>query len=188
MKTLKTVKLKNVFFALILVLSVSCAKDGANGADGADGAQGPAGADGNANVISSGWVAYDDANWSALSNEFGISYRNYPISVSEITQDIVDNGVILVYTRFSTDTYVLPFTDKIVGGAENQILSFRVNTNIITIKMRNESGSGDPGTFSGNSTSNQYRYIIIPSGTNKTNVNFKKMSYQEVIDYFNLDY
>ncbi len=181
MKNLKLIitKSKYVFFALMLVFVTSCSKDGE---------QGPAGADGNANVISSGWVPYDSANWSSSTSEFGITYRNYPVTVSEITQDVVDNGVVLVYTRFFTDTYVLPFTDKIVGGGENQVLSFRLNLGALTIKMRNVSGSGDPGTFSGNETSNQYRYIIIPSGTNKTGVDFTIMSYQQVMDYFDLDY
>ena len=197
MKLLKTIsKSKYFILALLVAFSFSCSPD-----DGADGAVGPAGADGidgtdgtdgNANVISSGWMEYDTAVWTAVSSEFGVDYRNYPIAVTEITQDIVDEGVVLVYSRFvvtGTQVYMLPFTDNITGSdPAGQTISFRFEVNDLTIKMRNVSGAGDPGTFGGPGIA-EYRYIIIPSTVlgRTESTDFSKMTYEEVISYLGLD-
>ena len=193
MKLLKTIsKSKYFILALLVAFSFSCSsEDGADGAVGPAGADGIDGTDGNANVISSGWVEYDTAVWGAISNEFGIDFRNYPIIASEITQDIVDEGVVLVYSRFiitDTQTYMLPFTENITGAdPTGQTLSFRFEVNDLTLKMRNVSGTGDPGTFGGSGIA-EYRYIIIPSDSGRTeSIDFSKMSYEEVITYLGLD-
>jgi len=194
-KTIQTMmsKTKFVLLAFLVAFSFSCSPEDGN--DGAPGPQGPAGSDGqdgNANVISSGWIEFDTAVWTPLTDEFGIDYRNYPITVSEISQDIVDNGTVLVYTRFvitGTQNYMLPYTENITGtDPDGQIVSFRYSMNDLTIKMRNVSGSGDPDTFGGPGIA-EYRYIIIPaSGSGKTsNLNYSKMTYEEVINHFNLE-
>lgn len=198
---------KSVFFILIIIGLVSCKGEigppGADGVDGIDGVNGVDGEDGNANVISSGWVEYDDAVWTGVTSEFGIDYRNYPITVSEITQDIVDNGVVLVYSRFvisATQTYMLPFTENVTGADPiGQTVSFRFELEDLTLKMRNASGTGDPGTFGGPGVA-EYRYIIIPPANTKS-ANSKEAilkelndagvdinDYHEVMDYYGLDY
>lgn len=191
-KTIQTMmsKTKFVLLAFLVAFSFSCSpEDGNDGAPGPTGPAGSDGQDGNANVISSGWIEFDTAVWTPLTDEFGIDYRNYPITVSEISQDIVDNGVVLVYTRFvisNTDTLMLPFSTNITGG--EQTLSFEIELNDLTIKMRNVSGSGDPGIFGGPGIA-EYRYIIIPaSSSGKTsNLNYSKMTYEEVMNHFNLE-
>ena len=182
-------KSKYVLMAILVAFSVSCSpEDGEDGAVGPPGPQGPAGTDGNANVISSGWIEYDEAVWSPLTDEFSIDYRNYPITVPDISQDIVDNGVVLVYTRFvisNTDTFILPFSANITGG--EQTLSFQIELNDLTIKMRNVSGAGDPGTFGGPGIA-EYRYVIIPANATGRlgNTDLSKMSYKEVMELFDL--
>jgi len=190
-------KLKYLFIIIVIAGLASCKGEigppGADGIDGVDGVDGVDGEDGNANVISSGWLEYDVAVWTDVTPEFGIDYRNYPITVPAITQNIVDNGVVLVYSRFvitSTQTYMLPFTDNITGAdPAGQTISFRFELNDLTLKMRNVIGTGDPGTFGGPGIA-EFRYIIIPSNTSdKTqNIDFSEMSYEEVINYFGLDF
>lgn len=176
--------------------------DGADGMDGQDGADGQNGQDGNANVFSSGWEEFVEANWEPVSNEFGIDFRNYPLTVAEVTQDIVDEGVVLMYSRFvitGTQVYALPFTENITGAdAAGQTISYRFEVNDITIKMRNVSGTGDPGIFGGPGIA-EYRYIIIPS-SNKSNQGSSSQNilddlrrngvdinnYDSVASYFNL--
>ncbi|MFC5196480.1 hypothetical protein ACFPH8_14155 [Bizionia hallyeonensis] len=191
-KTIQTNMSKYNYFlmAFLVAFSFSCSPEDGN--DGAVGPAGPAGAngqDGNANVISSGWVEYDESNWSALTSEFGIEYRYYPLSVSTITQDIVDDGMVLVYNRFvisNTPASMLPYSGNITGG--EQQLSFEINPNTLTIKMKNVSGSGDPDTFGGPGVA-EYRYIIVPSNnTGKMkNTDFSKMTYEEVMSHFGLE-
>tara|TARA_R100000935_G_scaffold36196_1_gene57049 strand:- start:169681 stop:170364 length:684 start_codon:yes stop_codon:yes gene_type:complete len=175
--------------------------NGQNGSDGSDGQDGQDGEDGNANVFSGTWVEYDDTVWTAVSNEFGVEYRNYPIVVPEITQDVVDNGVVLVYTRFvitATQVYALPFTDNITGAdPEGQTLTYRFEVNDLTIKMRNVSGSGDPGTFGGPGIA-EYRYVIIPAQGRSAGLTYNSLeaylaskgvditNYDQVASYYKL--
>jgi hypothetical protein len=181
------------FLALIMVVSFSCSPE-----DGADGAQGPAGTagqdgingqDGNANVIYSNWTGFDSTNWEALANEFSTEIRNYPVTVNDLTQDIADNGVILVYIKFNgfpNTTIPLPFTGNITGGIN--FLYYYSNVSLITLKLANLDGNGDPGIFG---AGNFYRYILIPGGTlakSTSEINYKNMSYEEVMDRFGLDY
>ncbi len=193
-KTIQTnmSKYKYLLMAFLVAFSFSCSPE--DGDDGAPGPQGPAGTngqDGNANVFSSSWAEFETAVWEPMSSEFGIDYRNYPITVSEITQDIVDSGTVLVYSRFvvtGTQTYMLPYTENITGVAGGQIINFRIGVNDLTIKMRKTDGAGDPGTFGGPGVA-EYRYIIIPSnnmGKMKT-TDFSKMTYEEVMNHFGLE-
>lgn len=176
-------------------------QDGTDGQDGADGQDGQDGEDGNANVFSSGWVEYDEAVWTEVTGEFGIDYRNYPIEEAEITQDIVDNGVVLVYNRFvitGTHVYTLPFTENITSNDPNgQTISYQFEVNELVLKMRNASGSGDPGTFGGPGIA-EFRYIVIPSTNGGRPFNLETLTadlaakgvninnYNEVLAYYQL--
>lgn len=136
---------------------------GKDGMDGNDGRDGRDGRDGNANVISSGWISYEQANWSATTEEYGITFRNYPIKVPELTQDIVDSGIVMVYHRFpksSGFTFILPFRDNISSGL-GQAMSFRMDVTKLTIKMSNIGGRGDPGTMG--EGQGEFRYVIVPA-------------------------
>ena len=172
-------KFELIFLASLLIFCISCSSDDDNNS-----------AVGTTNVISSGWIEYDEDNWEPLRREFLVDFRDYPIEVPEITQSIVDHGVVLVYTRFvvtETETYILPFTEN-VNSAEGEIVHFRFSLNNLTIKMRRVGGVGDPGIF-GDIGIVEYRYIIIPSNsTLKTRNDYSKMTYEEVVEYLNLDH
>ncbi len=89
-------KTKYVVMALMVLIAFSCSKDGEDGSDGANGPkgdqgeQGPAGdngEDGNANVNT---YVYD------LSSESGSSI---PVDLPELTQDVIDNNLIIGYLQ-----------------------------------------------------------------------------------------
>lgn len=100
-------KIKNfgyLFLSLLIILA-SCVRNGEPGpagADGTDGIDGKDGADGNANVQT---YVYMDPAWSSNSNEMALK-------LDSITQDVLDNDVILGYVQlasnnlwYSTDSY-----------------------------------------------------------------------------------
>lgn len=169
---MKTTRLFMYLFMAFAMIAVSCeGEDGMDGVDGIDGAQGPAGPagqdgqDGNANVISSGWIEYETANWSDLVTNFGIDQRHYVVASTDVTAEVANDGVILMYTRFvitGTPAYMHPFVENITGGGSGQELSHQVEEGEITIRMMNVSQSGDPGTFGGPGIA-EYRYVIIPA-------------------------
>lgn len=164
-------------------------EDGTNGADGADGADGE---DGNANVIASEWFGPDAQYFETNSYT---KYAEFEKTVSEIDAALYDSGTILVYAKF--DNYVeevwpsdhialLPL--QISGGTTEHIYTAYTTFDAIKIRYRRE-GSFVPETY-GISSSAQFRYILIPqANTGKiAPKNFIKMSYEEVINYFELDY
>jgi hypothetical protein len=143
---------------------------GAPGATGPQGPQGPAGATGTANVIYSAWTDFNSANWAAATSFFGIMVRRYPVNTATITQTMIDQGVVLVYVRFSgtgtTVVYPLPQTLPSVGGGgiadPTQILRHELRVGGLDIILQNTTNIGnDPGTFG---AGNGYRYVIIPGG------------------------
>ncbi len=159
--------LLHLIILTMTLLSISCSgDDGRDGIDGETGPQGPAGQDGNANVISTDWVEFQSAVWEDLVDEFEVPTRNYPVSVPEITQEILDSGTILVYTKFSGilgEVFQLPIL------AQNQVLRYSTGISRITIKYSNLNSIGDPGTFGAPDSGNTfYRFIIIPSTTSTT--------------------
>jgi len=99
-------------------------------------------------------------------------------------------GTILVYARridpeIGNIVYQLPI---VFGAARQQSYYFRAQSDEIRISVvANEEGEsvGD-GSFL-----EQYRYVLIPggvstSGKSASAVDFTKMSYEELIAYFNI--
>ena len=189
MKTLKTVKItisktKYFLLAFLVAFSVACSpEDGNDGPAGPAGTNGTNGEDGNANVIASDWFGPDGQTF--ISNGY-TSYAEFDVSAPELTEDIYNNGQILVYFKpvsFVTEIWPtghiaqLPIT--LSGGTTDHIFTFYSETSSIKIRYRRE-GPAASWSFS---SSNQYRYILIPSNVAaRTNVDFSKMTYQEVIN------
>jgi len=91
---MKTIKFFTCTFLAMSLLITSCSgEDGEDGMDGADGSigltgeDGTDGEDGNANVTS---ILFDSFSTTTGINTF---------EISEITQDIVDNGLVLGYAQ-----------------------------------------------------------------------------------------
>jgi hypothetical protein len=73
-----------------------------NSCIGEQGPVGPAGEDGNANVKSSSLTT---SGWNYLSPDWYINF-----SYNAITQDILDNGAVLVYVQSGSNYFQLPYT------------------------------------------------------------------------------
>lgn len=138
---------------------------GPQGPQGEQGSQGPEGPPGTANVIYSDWIAFSNANWEAPTTLGGQLRREYPVSVSQLNDEILMMGTVAVYVRFDTvedRIFPLPLTLPLTSGSE-QLLDFELELNTIIITLHDiEDNSVDPGTFG---EVGQYRYIIIPGGT-----------------------
>ncbi|WP_421811061.1 collagen-like triple helix repeat-containing protein [Flagellimonas sp.] len=87
MKVLKLLKFVCIMFGLVLLGACSDGEDGAVGPQGEQGIQGEPGEDGNANVRS---YLFEDQSFIA---------GEVPFDLPAITQDILDNGVVLSYLR-----------------------------------------------------------------------------------------
>lgn len=116
-------KTKYVLLALVIAFTFSCSEDGAvgpqgtsgqNGTDGTDGTNGTDGTDGqdgNANVISSDW--FTPSSYTLSTGFGGIKLLDHDQAAPEITQEIIDNGVVLVYGKLNGYTSSVWPTDQI---------------------------------------------------------------------------
>lgn len=109
-------KIMYVFMAFILTFSVACSPE-----DGAIGPQGPAGADG---INGTDGTNGTDGNANVQTFIFDTSTETgtfISLSVSAITQDVLDNDVILAYTRNGSFYYNVPGA---VNGASFIVRSY----------------------------------------------------------------
>lgn len=94
---MKIIKLVTIVFLIAGATTFSnCAKDGAVGPAGEDGK------DGNANVVSSSIIS---GNWTFVSPSWSQAF-----TYAAITQDILDNGAVLVYVASGANYFQLPYT------------------------------------------------------------------------------
>ncbi len=165
---------------------------GSQGEQGEQGEPGEDGTGGSTEIIYSDWIpaVYDgDPNTESLVQ--------FVIDTPEITDDIINSGVILVYsstTNDGGDVYVksLPIDSISIS------YSFRISQNsgasasiIITIRRLDGNPIGDY-LFS-----ESYKYVAIPSGasgggpivagtTAKSKEDYTKMSYEKIKTVFNI--
>ncbi|MEN8797950.1 MAG: collagen-like protein [Flavobacteriaceae bacterium] len=151
---------------------------GIQGDPGEDGVDGTDGEDGNANVLYSEWFTVTQSDWSGI----GGTKISFTQSAPDITAEITDTGVVLVYHRFNNQTRQLPYSYSPNGLH----LVYIFVPGSITI----EGFLLDASVISAISALD-FRFIIIPGGVpiaGKGTRDFTKMSYEEVMDYFGLDY
>lgn len=158
---------------------------GPAGSDGEDGAQGPAGPQGEqgetgtANVIYSDWIA------SEFPASINSDFDQWEMFAPELTQEIHDTGVILVYARKGTLIYPVPVT---FFGTVDENWNFRlldINDTLIAIRVNSTDGGNIGEPF----LNGDFRYILIPGGvaaSGKSSIDFSKMSYDEVTAYFKI--
>ena len=189
-------KIKHILNVTFIIMAtnflVGCsAEDGAigpQGLAGLDGVDGIDGQDGNANVIASDWVEAPNGVFS------GTAEMN--ISLGEITFENINISAFLVYARtsaFSEDvwpqgqTTLLPVAIRSSADFKLQ-LDYFFTTENLTIRY----WQGPFLEFISFPSDTQFRYVIIPavnnaSGKNQS-IDFSKMTYQEVVEYFDLEY
>ncbi|GAA3615474.1 hypothetical protein Q4Q39_01900 [Flavivirga amylovorans] len=200
----KLVRLVMVLMVSISIFSCSDGEDGATGpagpagVDGTDGVDGEDGAPGTANVIYSEWIekGFDD------DSGVGTPTASFDIEAPEITEKVLDQGVVLVFgRRFTTvaedvniDVFQLPYTfydtdvqyrHRITPPSGNKA------TGVIKIQARSINGSNLNGNVH---RIDEYRYVIIPGGAavapsssgKSSSVDYSKMSYGEIKAQFNI--
>ena len=156
--------------------------NGTNGTNGSDGAQGATGSKGDkgdpgtANVIYSGWFTPNTNDWQKLSD---INYT-YTINEPKITQDIVDRGVVLAYSRQNANSasYLLPLTLTTSSSISNYNIGMSIEKVIINFLELLEP-SGKPAN------NLQFRYVIIPGGV-QTRANLDYTNFEAVARAFGI--
>lgn len=190
MKTLKKTisKTKYVLLAMLISFSFSCSpedgKDGAVGPAGTNGIDGADGEDGNANVQT---FVFDTSSMSG---------GEFYLSLPELTQDVLDNDVILGYNQASNGTY---YQMPGAGMLSNYIAKPYLYSESYNIRFDNWDGTlhsisaGDillvkviiiesSSTTTGKSTSKQQIYKEL----NQAGVDIN--DYYAVCDYYSIAY
>lgn len=187
----KTVKIMSYVVMLFALMITSCSKDGAEGPQGPQGDQGsegpagPIGDTGTANVIYSDWITVQESEWSPNSGI--VSRKTAILNAPEINQKHMDTSAILVYVKKTFGTSpnsiaLLPMDDN-----EFEFIVDGIDIGEIVLKARRI----DLGTFSNSFVPLPFRYIIIPGGLpakDQAQPEFKKLTYEEVMDYFEIPY
>ncbi|HMU45303.1 MAG TPA: hypothetical protein PKC72_02995 [Chitinophagaceae bacterium] len=182
-------KLLSLLSFAIIFLAISCTKEGPEGPAGATGPQGPSGTNGatgptgptgpagpqgptgptgpqgpagTANVIYSTWATFTAGDWadSSMSN-LGTAKRAIRTAPG-LVQAIVDNGVVLTYTRNpgfpGVGPYMLPFT--VLSSVPNIVIGYiPVTGKVIFYNQRTDNSGGIVLN-----TAYEFRYILIPGG------------------------
>jgi hypothetical protein len=179
----KTLFLRLALVTSLIIASASCSPDdgtdGINGTNGTNGSNGTNGTTGTANVIYSDWTPGTAATVTNIDGTNGLSFL---LPAPKLTQVILDKGTVLVYVKFASTILILPYTST-AGGTVNTI-TFFPELGGIKIFRFNHSGVGTSSL----SMSLNYRYILIPGGVPaaKTSLDLKKMTYEEVCNYYKI--
>lgn len=164
----------NVCLMACVIMFSSCAKDGETGPQGPAGPQGAQGPQGNANVKSdlamvSNWI-YDSnsAKWVAT------------IIDNNITQEIADRGMVMVYLVESGSNIALPVT-LYPSGTYSRTINYFYSQQQVTINIGDSDKiqPGHPGTVT-------FRVVKIAPAARKANPNVDWTDYNQVKKCLNI--
>lgn len=172
---MKTTKITMMLLTIVTVILLSaCAKDGKTGPQGPAGTNGT---NGNANVVSSS-ITTTSLSWSANAPFYTTS-----IGYAAITQDIIDNGAVLVYISNTAGTYQqLPFTYYPASSySRTYTFAYAVGTVTIYVSDSDLVIPDNPGavTFK----------IVVMAASAKRELQQKHVdlnNYSEVVTYLNI--
>ncbi len=199
---------RSITFLLVIGLFFSCSdgedgaigpagqdgingQDGAEGVDGTDGQDGQDGADGapgTANVIYSDWISADFLSGTESSS--GLTSFGFG---DDFDREV---DVVLVYgfVDFILGTvYELPYFN--VDDAEFYSVTIGSGVGFLSLRVTAQSTDGADKDFE---FFDSFRYVIIPGGVSvsssagsleldaKSAEDYKNMSYQEIIEVFNI--
>lgn len=162
-------KLLQIFMALLVITAIACTKEGPQGPAGTNGTNGT---DGNANVMYSDW--FESGTWTASGGNEAFYFDRSEVKV---TQDILDKGIVLAYAKLTSDGSNIRPLPATTGNASKVLWNY-----VLTVgNIRFTSTSGSP------STTNQFRYVIIPATTHlRLSKPLTQMSYDEICTMFNI--
>ena len=174
--------MRKTFFktGLVLVIALfamSCSKDGADGATGpagANGLNGTNGSNGNANVIGTNTFSAPPSSWTASS---GNTVWSTTLVVPQITQAIVDRGIVSVFYQTGSIWMALP-----TSNPQNHYFSnFGFVLGAVGVYLVAESGyTVTPGTTI-------FRVVVISPSNKIANPKTNWNDYQQVKQALNLE-
>ena len=170
---MKTLKFTGIISAILLMLSItSCKKDKYQ----------PVGDYGNANVISSNTVTLNA--WSTLSDD-GVNFHfESNVLWGEITQEIVDNGAVMVYFKFiGSDWIALPFTIS-DDNYSSLNMNYYFSVGEVNIQATGFDDLIDYNASDFNGTT--VRVVVITQEGRMSHPNVDLSNYEEVKRVFNL--
>ena len=184
---MKTKFFKRLFVLVLLVgIAFSCqgpegpaGKDGKDGIDGRDGRDGVDGQDGNANVQT---YVYNNPSWNSTGS--GMTFQMTGI----LTQDVIDNDVILVYVKNPNDNHFYSVPGLVWCGSYIQYrhYTFYVGVNNLTIVSLEKNGNFTPN--SDLYPMEKAKIIIIEStNTTTTNGNGSRPAKYKILDKMEKD-
>lgn len=179
-------KIKSILSAFMMIgtlLLSSCAKDGETGPTGATGA---AGADGNANVKSYKFTV-TNSQWNILAT----TSWQYVYNCSAITQDILDNGMVMVYwdannltVAYPTNYVPTPITPYQINSRQ-LTSSFQLNAlgnGTVTVGIYDNSGVAIPAQ-----SDTKFKVVVVDGTARKANPGMNWSNYNEVKQAFDLN-
>lgn len=198
MKT--AIKSLSLVIVLVALTFTSCTKEGETGPmgpagiNGTDGTDGEDGNDGNANVMASDWLEPTESSFSVNNPR----YKALPLATN-LSSSLLEDGVILVYYDNDVDIYLLPNHVFALDGTILKSIDSKINraSRNIYVNIQRSDSDLTPGEYLWDPSGPPYgkgvrfRYVIIPSNATsgkKAAIDYKKMSYEEVMDHFGLDY
>lgn len=198
MKT--AIKSLSLVIVLVALTFTSCTKEGETGPmgpagiNGTDGTDGEDGNDGNANVMASDWLEPTESSYSVNNPR----YKALPLATN-LNSSLLEDGVILVYYDNDTDVYLLPNHIFAPDGTILKSIDSKINraSRNIYVNIQRSDSDLTPGEYLWDPSGPPYgkgvrfRYVIVPSNATsgkKAIMDFKKMSYEDVMDHFGLDY
>ncbi len=153
------------------ILIISCAKDGETGPQGV---QGPAGPQGNANV-----KAYElnvDFSSSALSSYYE---RYKDVYWSEITSNVYNYGLVMVYSYYSNSWRALP-CEYSISSSNSWMLRYDVHVGYVRLWRQYSNGAIPASGLYG------YKIVCIPAASRSAHPDIDYNNYKEVKEAFNL--
>lgn len=170
---MKTIKLTGLISAIMLMLTItSCKKDKYQ----------PVGDYGNANIISSNTLTLN--NWSVV-NDDGVNFEfETTVLWGEITQEIVDNGIVMVYIKFSSSDWIaLPFSFSDDNYSSLSInYSFSVGQVDISVLGFDDVNDHNASEFNGTTA----RVVVMSQEGRMSHPNVDLTDYEEVKRVYNL--
>lgn len=160
MTLLKTLK-NFVLFSFVLAFT-ACDVDGPPGPMGPPGPQGFANVTGTEHITLNTWYFNQDYNWYESS-----------VNVPEITRDIRDFGLVMVYQRLTTNPNArwIPLPDTYDNVTTNYDFSLG-NVTVYSFHVDNSTPIAPTGMV--------VRIVVIPSSVRKANPNANWNNYEEV--------
>ena len=162
-----------LFTALSILVFTGCKNEGE---------QGPAGLDGlDATVYYSQWIT--PSAWSGNSGDW-----YFDVNAPDLTEDIVENGVILAYVWLAGDLYDATSVRPLPAYAVEANWSFLIHQ-YESIQFTSDM------TLKPLTTGNKFRFIAIPGNIetlksasikNISEPELRKMTYQEVCKFLNI--